>query len=401
MAVLREPHLPAAAPPQIPRALAGELDLRADRALVLTGVRRAGKSTLQLQLMARPPRRPLYCSFEDTRLFGFGPQDFPAWLALADELFPGAAVFLDEVQEVDQWQRLVRALIDRGRMVCVTGSNASILGRDAGTKLTGRHESHEVFPFSYAEFCAYTNAAAGPDSLREYLDAGGFPGFLRDRHDTVLQELLRDIVHRDVAARHGVRDTRHVMNLLLFLLAHAGQTFSFQRLTKALEVPTVAQTSRYVGFLEDAYLVFGVPKYSPSFRRRVVAPVKYFPVDNGLARANSAQPQPDRGRRLETAVAQHLRRRAGSSPVSRGRAAVAYAAERDRWECDFVTAEEAIQVCFELTEATRAREVKGVLDAARLPGGRRPVIVTFDQSDRLREDGVEVAVVPAWQWLSR
>jgi predicted AAA+ superfamily ATPase len=70
-------------------------------------------------------------------------------------------------------------------------------------------------------------------------------------------------------------------------------------------------------------------------------------------------------------------------------------------ECGFVTAEEAIQVCFEPTEANRGREVKGVLEAARLPGVRRAVVVTFDQSDRLREDGVDVSVVPAWQWLSR
>jgi predicted AAA+ superfamily ATPase len=79
---------------------------------------------------------------------------------------------------------------------------------------------------------------------------------------------------------------------------------------------------------------------------------------------------------------------------------VAYAAERDRWECDFVTADAAIQVCFELTEANRAPEVRGVLEAARLPGGRRPVIVTFDQADRLREDRVEIEVVPAWQWMT-
>jgi predicted AAA+ superfamily ATPase len=131
----------------------------------------------------------------------------------------------------------------------------------------------------------------------------------------------------------------------------------------------------------------------------VVAPLKYFGIDAGLSRANSPQPQPDLGRRLETVVAQHLRRRA-SSTGARGRAAAAYAGERDRWECDLVTADEAIQVCFELTPANRVREVAGVIEGARLPGRRRPRIVTFDQSDRLREDGVDVDVVPAWQWLS-
>lgn len=397
--MLRDPLLPAVQPPEVARDLAAELVLRPGRATVLTGVRRAGKSTLQAQLMRRVAGPAFYCTLEDTRLFGFAPEDFPSFLALVDDLFPDQPVFLDEVQEVDEWQRLVRALLDRQRAVCVTGSNASLLGRDLGVKLTGRHESHEVFPFSYREFCRYTGVEPGRDSLREYLDAGGFPEFLRVRHDQVLQELLRDVVYRDVAGRHGLRDTRHVMNLLLFLLAHAGQPFSFQRLTKVLAVPTVAQTSRYVSLLEDAYLVLSVPKYAPSFRRRVVAPTKYFAIDCGLSRANSPQPQPDLGRRLETIVALHLRRRP-SSPAARGRAALAYAGERDRWECDFVTPDEAIQVCFELTPENRARELTGALEAARLPGRRRARIVTFDQSDHLREDGVDVEVVPAWQWLS-
>jgi hypothetical protein len=237
--------------------------VRSAHVTVLTGVRRCGKSTLQTQLMRRAGAA-FYCNFEDTRLFGLGPQDFPTFLSLLDELAPAEQpVFLDEVQEVEQWQRLVRALLDRGRAVCVTGSNASLLGRELGTKLTGRHLSFEVFPFSYREYLAYTSLSPGSDSLRAYLDDGGFPGFLHERRDLVLQELLRDVVQRDVAARHGVRETRHLMNLLLFLLANTGLPCSFQGLTKNLAVPTAAQTSRYVEYLQDAYLLFAVAKFSP------------------------------------------------------------------------------------------------------------------------------------------
>jgi len=398
--VLRDPLLPDPAPPEIARELGASITLTTGRATILTGIRRAGKSTLQVQLMRAHGGPALYCNFEDTRLFGFGPDDFPTFLLLAEERSPHGAFFLDEVQEVPEWQRLVRTLVDRQRVVCATGSNASLLGRELGSKLTGRHTSHEVFPFSYREYCAHADSQPGATSFGDYLENGGFPGYLRDRQDQILQELLRDVVYRDVAARHGVRDTRHAMNLVLFLLANPGQPFSYQRLTKTLDVPTVAQTSRYVSFLEDAYLLFAVPKFSTSFRRRVVAPAKYYAVDPGLLRANSPQSQPDMGRRLETAVAGHLRRRAASSPAARGRAALSYAAERDLWECDFVTPDEVIQVCFELTPANRAREVTGALAAARLPGRRRPRIITFNQTDRLREDGVEIDVVPAWQWMS-
>lgn len=402
MTVLRDPLLPRAPPPEVERELVASLTLQPGRATALTGVRRAGKSTLQIQLMRRYEGGAFYCTLEDTRLFGFGPEDFSTFLALLDELAPDQPVFLDEVQEVQEWQRLVRALVDRRRAVCITGSNVSLVGRELGARLTGRHVSFEVFPFSYREYCTYTGRGPDAESLRRYLDEGGFPAFLRDRQDQVLQELLRDIVYRDVAARHGLRDVRHVMTLLLFLLANTGQPFSFQRLTKTLAIPTVTQTSRYVSFLEDAYLLFAVSRFSPSFRQRVVAPAKYYAVDSGLLRANSPQPRPDLGRRLENVVAQHLRRLASGPAAVRGPAgsgSLCYSGERDRWECDFVTPEEAVQVCFELTPQNRARELRGVIEAARMAGGRRTRIVTFDQTDRLREDGVEVDVVPAWRWL--
>ena len=101
------------------------------------------------------------------------------------------------------------------------------------------------------------------------------------------------------AVRHGLRETRHVTNLALFLLANTGQPMSMQRLTKSLAIPTVGQTSRYLEYLEDAYVLFGLPRFSASFKQRVVTPNKYYAIDNGLRRANSPQTTPDVGHRLE------------------------------------------------------------------------------------------------------
>jgi len=380
--------------PEIQRELLAAVPARSAQAIVLTGVRRTGKSVLQAQRMRLMHGTSFYCNLEDTRLFGLTPQDFPTFLELVDEIAPGkAAVFLDEVQELAEWQRLVRALLDRGRTVCITGSNASLLGRELGAKLTGRQMTFELFPFSYTEYLDFRRLKPGPASLNGFLDDGGFPAFVRDGDPRVLQELLRDIVQRDIAVRHGLRETRHVMNLALFLLANTGQALSMQRLTKSLAIPTVGQTSRYLEFLEDAYLLFHVPKFSSSFKQRVVAPPKYYAIDNGLRRVNSPQSTADVGHRLENAIFTALRRR---------RAPLAWAGERDAWECDFVTGSEAIQVCAELTPANRDREVRGVLEAAALPGARRrPVILTLNQRDRLHADGDVIEVLPAWEWMSR
>lgn len=389
--ILKDQQLRGTPGVEVERQLAGKLPRKSTQAIVLTGVRRAGKSTLQAQLM-RARNRPFYCNLEDTRLFDFSAADFATFLSLIEESTPKtAAIFLDEVQEVSGWQRLVRTLLDRGRTVCITGSNASLLGRELGSKLTGRHLSFEVFPFSYTEYLTFRGRNAGAETLRAFLDEGGFPGFLRDGDPKILQELLRDIVQRDIAVRHGLRETRHVMNLALFLLANTGQPLSMHSLTKSLAIPSVAQTSRYLEFLEDAYLLFRLPKFSPSFRKRAVAPNKYYFIDNGLRRVNSPQFTPDLGHRLENAVFLALRR---------GGEIVSYAGERDSWECDFVTASEAIQVCMELTAHNRDREIAGVLKAAALPGKRSASMITLDQRDRFAVDGTVIEVWPAWEWLT-
>ncbi len=388
----------AVGPPgaEVPRQVLKSLRRAAGHALVLTGVRRCGKSTLQAQLRRQEGGPAVFCNLEDTRLYGLGPADFPTLLSVLEEHHAGASVFLDEVQEVPEWQRLVRALLDGGRNVCVTGSNASLLGRELGAKLTGRHVSVEVHPFSYGEYLAFRGRERGSATLRDYLDEGGFPGALRDPTlgGTLLRELLRDVVQRDIVSRHGLRDTRHLMNLALHLLAHTGQPLSLQSMAKGLAIPSAAQAARYVEYLQAAWLVLSVPRFSASFKQRVVSPPKYYAIDPGFRAANTPNPTPDLGRRLENAVLLALRRR-GAAP--------AFAVEANQWECDFVTPEEAVQVCAEVTPQHRGRELRGLLAAADLPGargrGRELRVLTLDQRDSLKEDGHRIEVLPAWEWL--
>lgn len=385
-----------ATPAEVPRLVLKSLPRATGHALVLTGVRRCGKSTLQQQLRRREPGPAVSCNLEDTRLYGLGPADFPTLLSVLEEHHPGAAVYLDEVQEVPEWQRLVRALLDAGRRVCVTGSNASLLGRELGTKLTGRQLSAEVYPFSYGEYLAFRGGERGAATLVSHLDEGGFPGALREPASgaALLRELLRDLVQRDIVSRHGLRDTWHLMNLALHLLAHTGQPLSLQSLAKGLAIPSVAQAARYVEYLRDAWLLLAVPRFSASFKQRVVSPPKYYAIDPGFRAANTPSPTPDLGRRLENAVLLALRRR-GATP--------AFAAEAHQWECDFVTPELAIQVCAELTPQNRDRELRGLLAAADLPGasGRRRelLVLTLNQRQTLKEGGRSIAVLPAWEWL--
>lgn len=366
-------------------------------ALVLTGVRRCGKSTLQGQIQRSVKGRAVTLNLEDTRLYGMGPEDFPTLLSILETDHPRAAVYLDEVQEVPEWQRLVRALLDAGRRVCLTGSNASLLGREMGAKLTGRHLPHEVYPFSFREFLEFTSQKAGPQPLHDYLMRGGFAAALTagpEQGPVLLRELLRDVVHRDIVSRHSLRSARPLMTLALHLIAHPGQPLSLQALAKGLSLPSVAHTGRMVEYLQDSWLMLAVPRFSASFKQRVTSPPKYYAVDTGLAGANSPNATPDLGRKLENAVLLTLRRQ-GSEPT--------FAAAPHAWECDFVTGERAIQCCARLSPENRKRELRGLVAAATLPGGprrgRELTVITLDQEDALMEEGLAIRVIPAWKWL--
>lgn len=366
-------------------------------ALVLTGVRRCGKSTLQGQIRRGVKGHAVTLNLEDTRLYGMGPEDFPTLLSILETDHPRAAVYLDEVQEVPEWQRLVRALLDAGRRVCLTGSNASLLGREMGAKLTGRHLPHEVYPFSFREFLEFTSQKAGPQPLDNYLMRGGFAAALTagpEQGPVLLRELLRDVVHRDIVSRHSLRSARPLMTLALHLIAHPGQPLSLQALAKGLSLPSVAHTGRMVEYLQDSWLMLAVPRFSASFKQRVTSPPKYYAVDTGLAGANSPNATPDLGRKLENAVLLTLRRQ-GSEPT--------FAAAPHAWECDFVTGERAMQCCARLSPENRKRELGGLVAAATLPGGprrgRELIVITLDQEDALMEQGLAIRVIPAWKWL--
>ncbi|HCX74119.1 MAG TPA: hypothetical protein DHU93_00415, partial [Algoriphagus sp.] len=140
---------------------------------VITGIRRSGKSSLMRQLIEEYDPNYSYLNFEDPRLFDFTVDDF----SKLDEILEssGSPYFFDEIQNVKGWEVYVRQLHDNGQKVFITGSNASLLSRELGTRLTGRYLAYEIFPFSYSEFLKYHAWEDNAENFQNYLDLGGFP----------------------------------------------------------------------------------------------------------------------------------------------------------------------------------------------------------------------------------
>jgi len=159
-------------------------------ACILTGIRRCGKSTVLYQLRSLKYKDAFYLNFDDNRLYGFDNNDFQR----LDELITESGsrlLFFDELQEIQGWERYVRQKLDENYNVVITGSNASLMSRELGTKLTGRHLDSELFPFSYGEYLHAAEAKGGEVSVRDYLDKGGFPAFIMSDDERILRIFLK------------------------------------------------------------------------------------------------------------------------------------------------------------------------------------------------------------------
>ena len=364
-------------------------------AIVLSGVRRCGKSTLLRQLMGKADGF-YYFNFEDPRAGNFEAGDFQRLDEVFHEEYGGQdTYFFDEIQNVDKWELFVRAMLDRNRHFVITGSNASLLSRELGSRLTGRHLRQELFPFSYNEYLKFTSKEAGVKSFREYLAWGGFPEYLKVGRAEVLQELLNDIIVRDIAVRHKLRNIKTIREMALFLLTNIGKEFSYNSLKKTFGLGSTNSAISFIGYLEDSYLLFTIPRFDYSLKKQLISPKKAYTIDNGMSSTNSTSFSEDRGRMLENSVFLGLRRRHSD---------IYYFKEKN--ECDFVVKEgarisQAIQVCYELNEDNKERETRGLVEALERFKLKKGLILTYDQDDSLKVQDKNITIEPVWKWLTR
>ncbi len=361
-------------------------------ALIVSGVRRCGKSTLLFQLLQQRYPQALYLNFEDPRLYGFDIKDF----ARLDEIIrqAGAGVLLfDEIQIIPEWERYIRQKLDENIKIVITGSNASLLSRELGTKLTGRHITKELFPFSYREFITFTQQKASSDSVSEYLQVGGFPEYVKQRVDDILNYVLEDILIRDIAVRHGIRDVNSLQRLTLYLISNIGKLVTANRLKSLIGVGSTNTITEYLSYLEDSYLVHFIPKFDYSHRKQIVNPKKVYAIDTGLVNVNSASFTDDSGRQLENMVYLHLRRRYKD---------IFYFSAKG--ECDFIVSDKGniqavIQVCYHLNADNLDRELNGMTEALGFFKLDEGLLITHAQRDLFEKDGKKIVVLPAHEYL--
>ncbi|MCE6992432.1 ATP-binding protein [Dyadobacter sp. CY323] len=361
-------------------------------ALIVSGIRRCGKSTLLYQLLKEKYSAALYLNFEDTRLYDFEPNDFTRLDSIIKDSETNV-LFFDEIQIIDRWETYVRQKLDEGCKVVITGSNASLLSRELGTKLTGRHITKELFPFSYNEFKAFRKTESTEETVLAYLHTGGFPEYVKFGLEEVLHHLFEDILIRDIAVRYGVRDVKTLQRLALYLVSNVGKLVTGNRLKSLFEVGSTSTIMDYLSHLEYTYLFHFIPKFSSSARKQLVNPRKIYAADTGMVNANSGSFSDDFGLKFENMVFLHLRRDFRE---------IYYFSEKG--ECDFVVVQKGtviklVQVCYELSADNLDRELDGLFEAMDFFKLKEGSLITLHQSDLFERNGKVVKAIPSYDFL--
>jgi uncharacterized protein len=376
--------------------------------VVISGIRRCGKSTLLYEIREANVEKNYYFNFDDERLINFQVDDFQLLYEVFIELFGKQSTFyFDEIQNIVGWERFVRRLYDYGNKVYITGSNASMLSRELGTHLTGRYFRKELYPFSFPEFLKFKGHTLPGKTLfsthekvalhKKFLDyfiSGGFPAYLRSGNRQYLKSLYESIIYRDVMVRNGLTLEKEILELVHYIASNTSRLISYNSLTKVIGVKNATTVKNYLGYLENTYLVFLVSKYDFSLKKQIHNPKKVYFIDLGLIRELGFHHSEDNGRLLENLVFIELKRR--------GKEIYYHSVKH---ECDFLIKEknrivQAIQVSWSIYSLeTKKREIDGLLEAMSIHKLQKGLILTDDEEDELTVNGCEIRILPTWKWL--
>ncbi|MFH0875090.1 MAG: ATP-binding protein [archaeon] len=379
------------------------------QALIISGIRRCGKSILLKQIKNAyfKDKTTYYFNFEEERIFGFTVKDFDMLYEAFIELYGESKVFFfDELQNIQGWELFVRRMYDRGFKFLITGSNSSMLSKELGSRLTGRYIPIELYPFSFKEFLLLSKfnikstvqttqeRAVLRKHFNEYLLNGGFPEYLLFNAPESLKTLYNNIIYRDTLVRYGISDEKSMRELCLFLFSNFSKEYSFNSLKKMLNLGSPNTVKSYIGHLESSYLVFSTSKYSGSLKEQLYSNKKAYVIDSGLAKLMSFRLSIDIGRILENIAFIELKRRGHN---------IFYFREKN--ECDFIISKgnknfDAIQVCASMqNNDTKEREFKGLIEAAKALKLNSGLILTENEEFKEKIEGIYISALPLWKWL--
>ena len=387
---------------------------------IFVGVRRAGKSFIlyeKIQQMLSEGHtwdEILYLNFEAERLDSLDINDMDSILECHMEMGGVAkpALFLDEIQNIDGWEKFARRVSDSKYMVWITGSNAKMLSKEMMSTLGGRYIPIEIYPFSFAEYLRWAGIPYDEKSLlgtsarvnlkkayEEYVKWGGLPESLGlSVKRNYISSVYQKIYLGDICTRNKISNPNLLRLLIKKIAEGVKQPVSYTRLAQVLSsvggkisVPT---TSSYICYSEDAWLLLRLHNISSSFSEKETN-CKYYFVDNGILSILLVDPATTL---MENLVALQLFRIYGHDQDN----------ERvyfynSNVEVDFYVPEDelAIQVSYSISRDidTREREVGALQKLPKALACKRRIILTYDEQQIIEDEYGKIELIPCWKWM--
>jgi uncharacterized protein len=378
--------------------------------IIICGIRRCGKSTLMRQILEKYYDSQIYfVDFEDERFVNFTTEDFNSLYEILIELYGLKHVFFfDEIQNIENWELFVRRIHREKNKVFITGSNASLLSSELSTRLTGRHIVIELLPFSFREYLEYYQISYNEKSFlitqekailkrtfNEFLENGGMPEYLQHKNPLILQNIYENILYKDVIVRYQIKEVKAMRELTLDLLSNIGAPLSYTKIKNNLNLGSINTVKNYIHYLENAYLIFTLDRFSFSVSQQTLLQKKVYAIDTGIAKQIAFHFSKKQGRYLENIVYLELRRRYKE---------IFYYKTEDNLEVDFLIREGAeivllIQVSESLRDPkTREREYKALTQAMEELNVEKGLILTEEEElDDPKFPKIEVMAI--YQWL--
>jgi len=386
------------------------LNVESKLAQIVIGVRRSGKSTLAHR--ALKDRNYGYLNFDDERLIHISSEQLTILLQYILQVYGDIQyLFLDEVQNISNWHLFVNRLLRSDMHIVITGSNSKLLSGELATHLTGRYSSVELFPFSFREYIHFKkidannlstkNKALLENAFETYLKQGGFPEIVKGEENaqTYISALFNSIIMRDIFYRYSIQHTKSFKDVALYLVNNFGHEISFNRIKNIFGVGSENTVKNYVSYLEEAYIVLTLQKFSfkkqESLRYR-----KVYLMDSGFASVLSTNFSINSGYLLENIVFLELLRRRQFDQTE-----IYY--YKQTYEVDFVVVkngnvEELIQVCENLEiPKTLNREIRALESSSIDLKCEKLTIISRSKKDLMEINGKKINLIPIIDWLLR
>jgi hypothetical protein len=381
--------------------------LRYPNILAVLGVRRCGKSVFSILLARELSKNFGYINFDDERLVGASTKDLNKVLQAFYELYGKIdLIILDEPQNVWGWELFANRL-RRTKKVIITGSNSQLLGGELATALTGRHVDVLMSPFSFREILGFKpniyrteDIARVRKELEKYLMGSGFPEYFRFGSRIVVG-IYEDIINKDCIRRHEIRNERSFRELAKYLVSNFSSEFTYSKLSRITGIKDVHTVKNYVEYLEQAFLIRVLERFSFKLKQQIIAPKKGYVVDHGFANFIGFRLLKDTGRLLENLVCMELFNRASEEHGTE----IYYYKNPSGREVDFVLKEGAkvkqlIQVCYDISDPdVRERELKSLAVGSEELRCKNLLVLTSDHEGEEKFAGKKIKFLPIWKWL--